>query len=159
MVVIRGVVVSYERGAGCERISLDSREEAGAVRCCAGIRLGVWRVTCVSLPVCSIHDPPQLSRSQARSRSSPDGPSGTPLTLLTGPRRSLSLKLSDTRVYEPQIRARLGTTSHFCQAHRDRHLMVPRNESRQPLRAQRAARVPRVPENFTTATFEKSCQK
>ena len=33
-------------------------------------------------------------------------------TLVTGPRRSLSLKLSDTRVYEPQIRARLGTTAH-----------------------------------------------
>ena len=31
-------------------------------------------------------------------------------TLVTGPRRSLSLELSDTRVYEPQIRARLGTT-------------------------------------------------
>jgi len=29
-------------------------------------------------------------------------------TLVTGPRRSLSLKLSDTRVHEPQIRARLG---------------------------------------------------
>jgi len=28
--------------------------------------------------------------------------------------RSLSLKLSDTRVYEPQIQARLGTTAHFC---------------------------------------------
>jgi len=27
----------------------------------------------------------------------------------------LSLKLSDTRVYEPQIRARLGTTAHFCE--------------------------------------------
>jgi len=35
-------------------------------------------------------------------------------TLVTGPRRSLSLKLSDTRVYGPQIRARLGTTAHFC---------------------------------------------
>jgi len=35
-------------------------------------------------------------------------------TLVTGPRRSLSLRLSDTRVYEPQIRARLGTTAHFC---------------------------------------------
>ena len=34
-------------------------------------------------------------------------------TLVTGPRRSLSLKLSDTRVYGPQIRARLGTTAHF----------------------------------------------
>ena len=32
-------------------------------------------------------------------------------TLVTGPRRSLSLKLSDTRVYEPQIRALdFGTT-------------------------------------------------
>ena len=29
-------------------------------------------------------------------------------TLVTGPRRSLSLKLSDTEVCEPQIRARLG---------------------------------------------------
>jgi len=34
-------------------------------------------------------------------------------TLVTGPRRSLSLKLSDTSVYAPQIRARLGTTAHF----------------------------------------------
>ena len=30
------------------------------------------------------------------------------LTLVTGSRRSLSLKLSDTRVYEPQIRAARG---------------------------------------------------
>jgi len=37
-------------------------------------------------------------------------------TLVTGPRRSLGLKLSDTRVYTPQIRARLGTTTHFCEA-------------------------------------------
>ena len=36
-------------------------------------------------------------------------------TLVTGPRRSLSLNLSHTRVYEPQIRARLGTTAHFRQ--------------------------------------------
>ena len=36
-------------------------------------------------------------------------------TLVTGPRRSLSLKLSDTRVYEPQKRARLGTTAYFCE--------------------------------------------
>ena len=33
-------------------------------------------------------------------------------TLVTGPRRSLSLKLSHTRFYEPQIRAHLGTTAH-----------------------------------------------
>ena len=31
-------------------------------------------------------------------------------TLVAGPRRSLSLKLSDKSVYEPHIRARLGTT-------------------------------------------------
>ena len=36
-------------------------------------------------------------------------------TRVTGPRRSLSLKLSDTRVYAPQILARLGTTTHFCE--------------------------------------------
>ena len=35
-------------------------------------------------------------------------------TLVTGPSRSSSLKLSDARVYEPEIRARLGTTAHFC---------------------------------------------
>ena len=35
-------------------------------------------------------------------------------TLVASPRRPLSLKLSDTRVYEPQIRAHLGTTAHFC---------------------------------------------
>jgi len=33
--------------------------------------------------------------------------------LVTGPSRSLSLKLSDARVYEPQIRDHLGTTAHF----------------------------------------------
>jgi len=33
-------------------------------------------------------------------------------TLVTGPRRSLSLKFSGTRVYAPQIRARLGTAAH-----------------------------------------------
>ena len=38
------------------------------------------------------------------------------LTLVTGPRRSLLLKLIDTTVYEPQIRARLGTTAYLCRA-------------------------------------------
>ena len=33
------------------------------------------------------------------------------IALVTGPSRSLRRKLSDTRVYEPQIRARLGTTA------------------------------------------------
>ena len=36
-------------------------------------------------------------------------------TLGTGPRRCLSLKLSDRRFYEPQIRTHLGTTAHCCQ--------------------------------------------
>ena len=35
-------------------------------------------------------------------------------THVAGPGRSSRLKLSDTRVYGPQIRARLGTTTHFC---------------------------------------------
>jgi len=35
-------------------------------------------------------------------------------TLVTGPSRSLSLKLRHTRVYEPYIRTRLGTSAHFC---------------------------------------------
>ena len=43
----------------------------------------------------------------------------------TGPRRSLSLKLGDTRVYEPQIRARLGTTSHFCEVVVLKFAMLP----------------------------------
>ena len=37
-------------------------------------------------------------------------------TLVAGPRRSLRLKLSDTRVYEPQLRARLGTRSARCRS-------------------------------------------
>ena len=36
-------------------------------------------------------------------------------TLVTGSRRSVSLKLSDKRVYAPQIRARLRTAAHFCE--------------------------------------------
>jgi len=35
-------------------------------------------------------------------------------TRVTDPRRSLSPKLSDARVYAPQTRARLGTTAQFC---------------------------------------------
>ena len=34
--------------------------------------------------------------------------------LVTGPGRSLSLELSDTRGYEPQVQARLGTAAKFC---------------------------------------------
>ena len=42
-------------------------------------------------------------------------PSSFFLTLVTGPRRSLSPELSDTGVYEPQVRARLVTAAHFCE--------------------------------------------
>ena len=48
-------------------------------------------------------------------------------SLVTGPRRSLRLKMSDTRVYEPQIRARLGTTAHFCE-------VVPQSRPQHPAR-------------------------
>ena len=44
-------------------------------------------------------------------------PAGLPLLLLysrTGPRRALSLKLSDTRVYEPEKRTRLGRNRELC---------------------------------------------
>jgi len=40
-------------------------------------------------------------------------------TLVTEPRRSLSVKLRDKRVYAPQIRAHLGTTVHFCELNDD----------------------------------------
>ena len=33
----------------------------------------------------------------------------------------MSLKLSDTRVYEPQIRARIGTIAHYCVGHEVGH--------------------------------------
>ena len=36
-------------------------------------------------------------------------------TLVTGPRRSLSLELSDTRVHDPQAQTRLGTAALFCE--------------------------------------------
>ena len=36
-------------------------------------------------------------------------------TLVTGPRRSVSLKLSETGVYEPQIRGLLVATTHLCE--------------------------------------------
>jgi len=61
-------------------------------------------------------------------------------TLVTGPRRSLSLELSNTRVYEPQIRARLVTTAHFCaglaqQAAGGTHPARPRSRASPPPRS------------------------
>ena len=58
---------------------------------------------------------------QCRARSLVTARAGLLLLLLllysrTGPRRALSLKLSDARVYEPEKRARLGTTAHFYKA-------------------------------------------
>jgi len=53
-------------------------------------------------------------------------------TLVTGPKRSLSLKLSDTRVYEPQIRARLGTTAHFCEGEEGVGVREPQRRPEEP---------------------------
>jgi len=64
--------------------------------------------------VCAGPDP-----TAPRAATAPAAPAAQPadllrvcgfffFTLVTGPRRSLSLKLSDTRVYEPQIRFRIG---------------------------------------------------
>jgi len=39
----------------------------------------------------------------------------------TGPRKALSLKLSDTRVYEPEKRTRLGRNRELCTLLRARH--------------------------------------
>jgi hypothetical protein len=50
-----------------------------------------------------------LSYTLASIESAVSCPSFCFLTLVTGPRRS------DTRVYEPQIRALLVTTTHFCE--------------------------------------------
>ena len=50
----------------------------------------------------------------SRTQSAPPTPPSFFFTLGTGPRMSLSLTLSDTRVYEPQIRARLGATCAAC---------------------------------------------
>jgi len=46
------------------------------------------------------------------------------LTLVTGPRRSLRLKLSDTRVYEPQTR-----TSTFNALSGHLHVLIEKNRS------------------------------
>ena len=68
--------------------------------------------------VCRDGCPPQLRRVHLKEEGG-HGP-GRPcrslfFTLVTGPRRSLSLNLSDAKVYAPQVRARLGTTAHFCE--------------------------------------------
>ena len=75
-------------------------------------------------PACSrpLLSPPPPPSHPARPCSAvcPPPPRGSArqpereFVIVTGPRRSLSLKLSDRRVYEPQIRARLGTTAHLC---------------------------------------------
>jgi len=41
-------------------------------------------------------------------------------TLVTGPRRSLSLKLSDTRVYEPLVPIRVDNVTDRCRANSER---------------------------------------
>ena len=61
-------------------------------------------------------------------------------TLVTASRKSSSLQLSDARVYEPQIRARLGNTAHFCRCGRPHS---PRN--RQNFRGSRLLTPPPCP--------------
>ena len=64
-------------------------------------------------------------------------------TLVTGPTRSLSLKLSGTRVYEPQIQARLGTTAQFCKVvvlTPDHCIFLPRRPRPRNCRRRRRAR-------------------
>ena len=70
----------------------------------------------LALPRCCIHSPKGWAAFRLKSfphgdfmasrnqNPQPLNPSFV-FTLVTGPRRSLSLKLSDTRVYEPQMRA------------------------------------------------------
>ena len=69
-------------------------------------------------PKQKITDPDELHEYRTRKRKEfEDGnlPTLFFVALVTVPRSSLSLQLSDTRVYEPQIRARLVTTAHFCE--------------------------------------------
>ena len=87
MVVLGEKVVSYERGAPVPPLKdLDSDGEAAPDGCLV-----------------------QESGSGERERHL----LLLLFTLVTGPGRSVSLKLSDTRVHEPQIRARPVTTAHF----------------------------------------------
>ena len=58
-------------------------------------------------------------------------------TLATGPRRSLSLKLSDTRVYEPQIRARLLRPVDIWSRHLQAWELARRRGTRAPRRFER----------------------
>ena len=54
------------------------------------------------------HAAVHVERCVHRVRPQPATPSSSSLLLS-------SLELSDTTLYEPQIRARLGTTAHFCE--------------------------------------------
>ena len=74
--------------------------EEGAAR---GHNSGKRELVAMQVPYTLLFEP-SLDAVSVRS----DVTSSSFCTLVTGPRRSLRLELSDTIVYEPQIRARLG---------------------------------------------------
>jgi len=82
-------------------------------RCCCDPR----RVVCAFLERARAASSLRVARSVAEAKRNPFF---FLFTFVTGPRRSLSLKLSETRVYEPPIRAGLGTITHFLVAWREK---------------------------------------
>jgi len=81
----------------------------------------------------NISVPPTTSHPSSERDISEDGSSANPNpeTRILHPSSSFllsSLELSDTKVYEPATRARLGTAAHFCITHhpssldRERHV-------------------------------------
>ena len=65
--------------------------------------------------ICRSKDRHGASKAGARWPCQKSGTRRGELTLVIGPGRSSSLKLSATSVYEPRIRAHIGTTAHFCE--------------------------------------------
>ena len=80
------------------------------------VRISSTAVTQNPQPLSRKHTPRYTNGSTRSVSGDPPAPVffSLFLTLVSGPRRSLRLKLNDARVCEPQIRARLGTTAHFC---------------------------------------------
>ena len=119
MVVLGGGGVSYERGTPVQGNVHAARGGCGPESA------GLERVLPPLYPnpaPCTLHGSPESRKPKPESAGLERVLALTPstlllffITLVAGPRRSLSLTLSDTRVYEPQIRARLGTTAHFCE--------------------------------------------
>ena len=69
----------------------------------------------------TLHDTQDAARRVQRETPQPPSSSSELLS---------SLELSDTKVYKPQIRALLGTASHFCQVDVFELRAVPIGEAR-----------------------------